>query len=72
MDIRRRLAFWICPDLRAEVRALQEGNTKVVLENERLLDQIEGMKARYSGEIPPAEKRARAAALASASAHALR
>lgn len=36
--MRRWLAFLVCPDLRDEVHALQSGNTKVVLENGRLLD----------------------------------
>lgn len=40
MTLRRRIAFRICPDLRDEIAALQSGNTKVVLENERLLDRL--------------------------------
>lgn len=36
--MRQRIAFWICPDLKAEIDALRSGNTKVVLENARLLD----------------------------------
>lgn len=39
-DVRRKIAFWICPVLKSEVAALQSGNTKVVLENGRLLDEI--------------------------------
>lgn len=38
--MRRRLAFWIYPDLREEVAALQSGNTNAVLENGRLLDRL--------------------------------
>jgi len=38
MSICRRVAFLVCPDLREEVAALQDGNTKCVLENSRLLD----------------------------------
>lgn len=30
--MRRKLALWICPDLRDEIAALQSGNTKCVLE----------------------------------------
>jgi hypothetical protein len=36
--MRRWLAFLVCPVLRDEVAALQSGNTKVALENGRLLD----------------------------------
>ncbi len=39
--MRRKLAFYICPSLRDEVHALQSGNTKVVLENGRLLDRLQ-------------------------------
>jgi hypothetical protein len=37
-DVRQRIAFWVCPDLKAEIDALRSGNTKIVLENARLLD----------------------------------
>lgn len=38
--MRWRLAFIICPDLRNEIVALRSGNTKLVLENQRLLDEL--------------------------------
>lgn len=42
--MRRKIAFLICPELRAEIAALQDGNTKVILENARLLDEIEARR----------------------------
>lgn len=38
--LRERIAYWICPWLKAEIDALRDGNTKVVLENGRLLDRL--------------------------------
>ena len=40
MTIRERLAYWIFQTLKAEVEALRDGNTKIVLENQRLLDRL--------------------------------
>lgn len=39
--MRLRIALWICPELKDELAALRAGNTKCVLENGRLHDQIE-------------------------------
>lgn len=40
MTWRRRLAYWICPTLKDEIDALRSGNTKVLLENAKLLDRL--------------------------------
>jgi len=40
MGLRERLAYLICPWLKAEIDALRSGNTKVVLENQKLLDRV--------------------------------
>lgn len=37
--MRERIAFFICPTLKDEIAALRSGNTKVVLENARLMDE---------------------------------
>lgn len=39
MSLRERLAYWVCPNLKDEIAALRDGNTRVVLENQRLLDE---------------------------------
>jgi hypothetical protein len=44
MSLRERIAYFICPALRAEVESLRDGNTKVVLENQKLFDEIEALK----------------------------
>jgi hypothetical protein len=41
--MRRRLALWICPDLRDEIAALQSGNVKCVLEREHLREVLHSM-----------------------------
>ena len=38
MNLRERIAYLVCPALKDEISALRGGNTKVVLENQRLLD----------------------------------
>lgn len=40
MTIRERIAYFVCPVLKEEVAALRSGNTRVVLENQRLLDRL--------------------------------
>lgn len=40
MRRRERIAYLICPWLRAEVEALRDGNTKVVIANGKLLDRV--------------------------------
>ena len=40
----RKLALWICPALKAELSALRSGNTRVVLENSKLLDTIDALR----------------------------
>jgi hypothetical protein len=44
LSIRERIALLIAPSLCAELDALRSGNTKVVLENAMLLDEIEALK----------------------------
>lgn len=44
MSLRRKIAYWFCPSLKAEIEALGDGNTRVVLENGRLLDEIAALK----------------------------
>lgn len=49
------IAFWICPSLRDEVNALRSGNTKVVLENQRLMDEVAHLKEaipRAAADLP--------------------
>lgn len=40
MSLRRIIAYFVCPALRDELAALRDGNTRVVLENGRLLDKL--------------------------------
>ena len=40
MTIREYIAYLVCPALKAEIKALRDGNTRIVLENQRLLDKI--------------------------------
>lgn len=62
--MKRRLALFICPDLRADIEALQSGNTKCVLENRELLDEIDRLRAqafKYLQEVGRQAVRADAA-----------
>lgn len=43
--MRKWLAFLICPELKDELEALRSGNTKVVLGNGRLMDEIARVQA---------------------------
>jgi hypothetical protein len=40
LKLKKRAAFFICPVLKDEIEALRDGNTKVVLENRKLLDRL--------------------------------
>lgn len=40
VSLRERVVYLVCPWLRDEIEALRSGNTKVVLENQRLLDEL--------------------------------
>lgn len=46
------LALRICPYLLDELGALRTGNTKVVLENERLMDELDRYRALTSAKDP--------------------
>lgn len=43
--MRRKLALWICPDLREEIAALQSGNTQCVHELDKLRELIRSMSS---------------------------
>lgn len=58
--MRRTFALGLCPDIRDEIAALQSGNTKVVLENAKLLDEIEHLKKQAWKYLQEAGKQARA------------
>lgn len=55
------MAFWLCPALRDEIAALQSGNTKVVLENGRLLDEVGHLKKQAWKYLQEVGRQARAA-----------
>jgi hypothetical protein len=55
VKLSERLAYLICPVLRDEIAALRSGNTKVVLENQKLMDQLKIERerlARVASDIP--------------------
>jgi len=51
MMIRHRIAFLICPALRDELEALRSGNTKQVLANGRLLDDLQEMRRQWRAAL---------------------
>jgi hypothetical protein len=44
--VRSKIALWICPAIKSELDALRSGNTKIVLENGKLLDELERYRRR--------------------------
>lgn len=48
--MRREIALWICPALQDELDALRSGNTKAVLQNQCLMDELTADQVAYCRE----------------------